>query len=92
MDGDACTLIVEDDGVGVPPGMKDSVFRPGIGRHTGFGLFLVREVLGITGMSIRETGQPGRGARFEIRIPRGGFRVRNGSGGVHGDARVRARG
>jgi signal transduction histidine kinase len=92
VDGDACTLTVEDDGAGIPPGMKKSMFRPGYGRHTGFGLFLVREILGITGMTISENGEPGRGARFEIRIPRGGFRIRNESGGIHGDTRIQARG
>jgi PAS domain S-box-containing protein len=76
----ACTLLVEDDGVGIPSGKKEAIFRPGYGRHTGLGLFLVREILGITGMEIRETGEPGRGARFEIRIPRGGFREKDGPG------------
>jgi PAS domain S-box-containing protein len=85
---DACTLMVEDDGVGVSPGLKESIFRPGDGRHTGFGLFLIREILGITGMQIRETGEPGRGARFEIRIPRSGFRLKEGLGGAYDDARV----
>lgn len=28
------------------------------------------------------------GARFEIRIPAGGFRIKDGSGGTHGDARI----
>jgi PAS domain S-box-containing protein len=90
VEGDACTLIVEDDGVGIPPELKESVFRPGYGRHTGFGLFLIREILGITGMSISEKGEPGRGTRFEIRIPRGGFRLKDGAGGAYGEARVLA--
>jgi PAS domain S-box-containing protein len=85
-EGDACVLVVEDDGVGVPSGMKEPIFRQGYGRHTGFGLFLVREILGITGMSIRETGEPGKGARFEIRIPGGGFRMKTGSGDACGNA------
>jgi len=88
-EGVSCILTIEDDGAGVPPEKKESIFRPGYGRHTGFGLILIREILGITGMSIRENGEPGRGARFEIRIPRGGFQFREG-GGVHGDACVRA--
>ncbi|HMA04830.1 MAG TPA: PAS domain S-box protein [Methanomicrobiales archaeon] len=92
VEGDGCTLIIEDDGAGVPPGMKEPIFRPGYGRHTGLGLFLVREILGITGMSIRETGEPGKGARFEIRIPPGGFRIRDGSGDTHGDTRIQAQG
>ena len=76
-EGEGCTLIVEDDGPGIPSGTKASIFRPGYGRHTGLGLFLVREILGITGMGIRETGEHGRGARFEILIPPGGFRRKN---------------
>jgi hypothetical protein len=35
----------------------------------------VREILGITGLSIRETGEYGRGACFEITIPRENCRV-----------------
>jgi len=88
VEGDICTLIVEDDGAGIPSEKKELIFRPGYGRHTGLGLFLIREILGITGMSIREDGELGRGARFEIRIPRGGFRFREGSGDVRGDACV----
>jgi signal transduction histidine kinase len=90
MEGDTCILIIEDDGVGIPAGMKESIFKPGFGRNTGLGLFLVREILAITGMCIRETGEPGRGARFEIRIPRYGFRFREGSHGAQGDAQVQA--
>jgi hypothetical protein len=66
--------------VGIPREKKEAIFRPGFGRHSGPGLFLVREILGITGMEIRETGEPGHGARFEIRIPSGGFRVKDRSG------------
>jgi PAS domain S-box-containing protein len=84
-EGEGCTLVVEDDGVGVPREKKESIFRPGCGRHSGFGLFLIREVLGITGMSIRENGEPGEGARFEIRISRGGFRLKDGAGDSHAD-------
>jgi len=54
---------------------KERIFSPGYGRHTGYGLFLVREILGITGATIRETGQEGKGAVFEITIPGGGFQV-----------------
>ncbi|MFH0968332.1 MAG: hypothetical protein V1862_11685 [Methanobacteriota archaeon] len=39
-----------------------------------FNLFLAREILGITGIEIQETGIYGEGARFEIRVPKGGFR------------------
>jgi len=35
---------------------------------------LSREILDITGITIRETGIPGAGARFELRVPGGKFR------------------
>jgi hypothetical protein len=38
------------------------------------GLFLIREILGISGITIEEKGVPGEGARFEIRVPPGRFR------------------
>jgi PAS domain S-box-containing protein len=71
---DGCLVICEDDGVGVPEEEKEKIFLREYGKHTGFGLFLSREILGITGAVIRETGIPGKGARFEILIPEGSFR------------------
>jgi PAS domain S-box-containing protein len=68
-------LVVEDDGVGIPAAQKDGIFQKGVGKNKGYGLFLAREILDITGMSILETGEEGRGARFEIVIPRGKYRV-----------------
>lgn len=73
-DGDDLLLVCEDDGIGVAPGMKDRIFMQGVGKNTGLGLFYVREILAITGLSIEETGEPGAGARFEIRVPAGRFR------------------
>ncbi|MDK2916308.1 MAG: hypothetical protein PWR25_865 [Euryarchaeota archaeon] len=72
-DGDL-TLVWEDDGVGIPAGEKERIFDRGFGKNTGLGLFLIREILGITGISITETGEPGKGARFEMRVPRGAYR------------------
>lgn len=68
-------LVCEDDGIGIAPERKEEVFEMGVGENTGFGLFLVREILAMTGFSIRETGEPGRGARFEIAIPAGSFMI-----------------
>lgn len=73
---DADLLIrYEDNGVGVTPEEKEKIFLKGHGKHTGLGLFLIREILSITAISIRETGTPGEGARFEILVPAGKFRV-----------------
>jgi PAS domain S-box-containing protein len=75
-DGGGARIVWEDDGVGIPREEKDRIFERGYGKHTGLGLFLAREVLSITGITIRETGMPGRGARFEILVPEGGARFR----------------
>nr|WP_319377395.1 HAMP domain-containing sensor histidine kinase [uncultured Methanoregula sp.] len=62
-------LVFEDDGEGIPAGDKTKIFERGFGKGTGWGLFLVREILLFCGMTIRETGEPGKGARLEISIP-----------------------
>jgi sensor histidine kinase regulating citrate/malate metabolism len=67
-------IICEDDGVCVPGNVKQKIFNRGYFQHTGFGLYLSREIVSITGFSIEETGEPGTGARFEIHIPEGAFR------------------
>jgi hypothetical protein len=40
----------------------------------GHGSLLVREILGITGMTVSGCGEPENGARFEIKVPRGSYR------------------
>jgi PAS domain S-box-containing protein len=73
-------LVCEDDGDGVPEKDKEHIFEKGFGKNNGLGLFLSREILDIAGMSIRETGIPGQGARFEITVPSGMYRsVGNGN-------------
>jgi len=71
---DGFALTIEDDGNGIPLADKEQIFIRGFGRHTGLGLFLAREVLAITGLTINETGEPGQGARFTIQIPKGMYR------------------
>ncbi|MBN1195263.1 MAG: PAS domain S-box protein [Methanomicrobiaceae archaeon] len=68
------SLVYEDDGTGIPEEKKEMIFKRGYGRNTGFGLFIAREILGFTGMTICETGEPGVGARFEITVPKGVYR------------------
>jgi signal transduction histidine kinase len=60
--------------MGVAEADKKKIFNRGFGKNTGLGLFLTAEILSITGLSIQETGEEGKGARFEIRIPMNGFR------------------
>ena len=73
-DGASLVLVVEDNGAGIPDGDRQRLFEQGFGKNTGLGLFLSREILAITGITINETSSPGRGARFEIRVPAGKFR------------------
>ncbi|PKL60152.1 MAG: hybrid sensor histidine kinase/response regulator [Methanomicrobiales archaeon HGW-Methanomicrobiales-4] len=69
------TIICEDDGIGVPADEKEKIFTYQYGKNTGLGLFLSREILAITGITIRETGIEHEGARFEIFCPVGTIRT-----------------
>jgi len=71
---DGLKVTCQDKGVGIPAEHKEAIFDRRFFNHTGFGLFLSRAILSITGMTIRETGEPGNGARFEILVPGGAFR------------------
>jgi K+-sensing histidine kinase KdpD len=68
------TIVCQDDGVGVPAQVKEGMFKHDYNLNKGYGLFLAAEILGMTELSIVETGEPGFGARFEIRVPRGTYR------------------
>lgn len=71
----ALLLFCEDDGAGVSDAVKEKIFERGFRQNTGQGLFLVREILAITGIAIRETGRIGEGARFEMMVPAGAYRL-----------------
>jgi signal transduction histidine kinase len=70
------TVVWEDNGCGIPDEDKENIFRRGFGKNTGLGMFLAREILSLTDMVIKETGVQGKGARFEITVPKGGWRVK----------------
>jgi signal transduction histidine kinase len=67
-------LTYADNGVGVTAEDKKKLFQKGFGKHTGLGLFLSKEILSITGITITENGEPGKGARFEMVVPKGAYR------------------
>jgi len=75
-EGNDGILVYEDDGVGIPSDQKERIFDKGVGKHRGLGLFLTRGILALTGITIRELGVPGEGARFELRIPGELYRMR----------------
>ncbi len=63
-----------DDGGGIPPEYRGSLFQKGKGRNTGLGLFLSKNILEITRMEISEEGVHGEGVDFIIKVPAGGYR------------------
>jgi len=67
-------ITIEDDGTGVPYDKKEEIFTSGYFSSKGFGLFLSREILALTGITIKETGEPGKGTRFRILVPKGVYR------------------
>ena len=73
IDHESGILSLEDDGNGVPSDRKKAIFMKGYGKKTRLGLYVSREILAMTGITIEETGEEGKGARFEIRIPEGGY-------------------
>jgi len=69
-------LTCEDDGAGISPEIKESLFDRRVSQNIRFGLFFVKECLLLSGMKITETGKPGKGARFEITVPKGMWRMK----------------
>ena len=67
-------LLCEVNSVGIPVGRKEKIIDHGFGKNTGLGIALSREILDITGITMRETGEPGKGARFEMTVPKGAWR------------------
>jgi PAS domain S-box-containing protein len=71
---DDLIIIYCDDGVGITREDKKKLFLKGFGKHTGLGLFLSKEILSITSITISENGEPGKGVQFEIVVPKGMWR------------------
>lgn len=71
-------ILVSDDGSGISDEDKPMIFKRGFGKNTGLGLFLVREILSITGITIDEIGKKGEGACFELLVPNGSYRKISG--------------
>ena len=78
-EGETGCLFFRDDGQGIPEDEKEKIFNHSYGKNSGLGLFLVREILGITDIAISENGVPGEGACFRITIPPDKWRY-NGAG------------
>ena len=72
---DGVTLIVEDEGPGIPDELKDVLFEPfrqgesSSGRGVGIGLSLVQRFAELHGGSAHVEDRPGGGARFVVTLP-----------------------
>jgi PAS domain S-box-containing protein len=73
-------IVFEDNGPGIDTPLKTKIFERQSQNKGRMGLYLAGQILSITGILIRECGEPGKGARFEIIVPRGSYRFvdRNG--------------
>jgi Signal transduction histidine kinase len=72
--GDGLDIIFRDDGTGIPADFKEKIFEYDAG-HSGLGLFICRQILAVTGMTIIENGKEGEGARFVIHVPDGNYSI-----------------
>ena len=73
---DFLEIEVIDDGKGVPSNMEQKIFEPFFSMQpggTGLGLPIARKIVGMHGGTIFLRPEPGRGAVFVIRLPRGKF-------------------
>jgi two-component system, NtrC family, nitrogen regulation sensor histidine kinase NtrY len=75
VEGGRYLVAVDDDGPGIDPAVRDSVFDPYVTtRHdgTGLGLSIVKKIVVDHGGTIDVLDSPLGGARFELRLPRAG--------------------
>lgn len=74
-DGDGVALVVADSGAGIPPDDLTRVFEPlfttkPMGKGTGLGLPILREIVEAHGGTVRLESRPGAGTTAVVRLPR----------------------
>ena len=73
--GEDLIITYKDNGIGMAQEEKNLIFKQGHGKNTGMEFFLIREILGLTNITIRECSVPGQGVRFEMKIPKSEWRM-----------------
>jgi signal transduction histidine kinase len=67
------SLIIEDNGSGIPERVRGKIFERGVTtrdtKNGGDGLFLVKQILELSGIFIDEVSEISAGAKFELLIP-----------------------
>ena len=71
---DTLAVILEDDSGGIAEEERATLFERRHGHTRGYGLWLAREILSLTGITVSESGTEGEGCRFELVIPPGYWR------------------
>ncbi|MCC5812294.1 MAG: two-component sensor histidine kinase [Ectothiorhodospiraceae bacterium] len=71
---DSITVVVDDDGPGVPASIRERLFEPffttkSVGEGTGLGLAVVHGIIAEHGGQVEVQESPMGGARFAIRLP-----------------------
>jgi PAS domain S-box-containing protein len=73
MEGGFIVVAVQDTGVGIPDEIRARLFEPFYGTKpkdgAGLGLSLCSEIVRLHGGTIEVKSAPGRGSRFEVRLP-----------------------
>ncbi|HVX67484.1 MAG TPA: ATP-binding protein [Bryobacteraceae bacterium] len=71
-EGDECCLNVSDEGIGVPPEIRDKIFNLYFstkGKGSGIGLAMTFRVVQLHNGTIDFTSEPGKGTTFRLRFP-----------------------
>jgi signal transduction histidine kinase len=72
--GDRVTIVVDDDGPGIDPALRDRVLQRGVRADeaapgSGLGLAIVRDIAELYGGTIALSSSPPGGTRAELRLP-----------------------
>lgn len=68
------SVIFEDDGEGIPDELKEKIFLREQALQEWPDLYLSKEVLGLSGITVKETGAYKKGGRYEFFCPEGSVR------------------